>query len=125
MKEDSDILRSIPISEYITEQLAKMPDKPDLVVAILNHNHKFDESIIRGMAQFKEAYITFTALNCYGASFGICLMGFYSWSEVLAGQLLAGLAALPFDEAAVYIGQLYRMRLLPAEPPASAPNQSL
>ena len=51
MIEDSDILRSVPVSEYITEQLATMPDKPDVVVAILNHNLKNDADIIQGMAQ--------------------------------------------------------------------------
>ena len=125
MSSDADILRSIPVSEFIEEHISAMPDRPDVLVVILNHDQQLDGVIIKGMAGFKEAYIGFTSLSVYGLpSFGICLMGFHSWTEVLAGSFLSQLASLPFDEAAVFVGSQHRMRLLPVEQPLSAGGQA-
>jgi hypothetical protein len=92
-----------------------MPDRPKVVIAIINQNREQDEVIARNMGEFKEAFLRLLPLKVFNIPYTVFLFGFEQDSPVQSGRLLEVLAMLPTYEGAIYVDGRARLRLAPTK----------
>src|SRR5260221_14727295 len=106
-----DLWDNDPLSRCISDHVQKMPDRPKVVVAIINQNREEDEAIVQSMADFKEAAIRVFALSFGEIRYTIFLFGFEGDFVGPVGKLLEVFATLPDYEGAIYVDRLARLVL--------------
>jgi hypothetical protein len=102
-----------PLTQYISEKIATMPDRPKVAVVLLNQNAELDAQIIHRLAELKEAYFHREAVKVFGLSFSYWILTVYSDTELNLCRFLEVVSTLPIDEGAVYVDGIARMRLGP------------
>jgi hypothetical protein len=108
---DPDTWGADPLSEEISSQIACMPDRPRVVIALINGVDEHDPKIMKAMSPHREAFLTVTPIKVFHIPYRIYYFGFDPDTEVTLADFLATLGAVPFMEGAIYVEGAPAIRL--------------
>jgi hypothetical protein len=114
---DPDFWDNDPVSQFITNHIQTMPDRPKVMLVIICEHMDLElpKIIARGMSEFGSAYLTALPLNILEINYTVFLFAFEIDGEERAGGMLHALATLPAFEGAVYVDGVARLRLAPTK----------
>jgi hypothetical protein len=108
---DPDSWGDDPLSKEISSQIAGMPDRPRVVIALISSSDDGDSNIIRAMAPHKAAFLNVHAIKVFDIPYRLFYFGFDSDTGVALSDFFATLSTLPFMQAGIYVEGHAAMRL--------------
>jgi hypothetical protein len=91
-----------PLSEAIDDQVAKMPDRPKVVLALIKNGKQFDGQYERVFGSLTDNYLSTLPLLIYDLPFRIVFMGFEE-ADVALPLAITKLNSEIWDEGAIYV----------------------
>ena len=100
------------LSRDISKHVETMPDRPRVVLAIVSCNRAHSLAIASGLSEFEEAFLDVLTFRASNLHFDVFLYGLDEDLKTNATRFVAAVAALPMDEAAIYVDGKARLHLI-------------
>jgi hypothetical protein len=121
----ADLLRSIWVSEFVSDLIRDMRDGPETLVFLLSQHPENYDAITSVVSKCGDSFITFSPHSIGASRFGLWILGFDADSTVSLSAFFDIVSAAPFDEGGIYIRGRHHLRLLPNEELQQPPSQTL
>ncbi len=91
-----------PLSEAIDNQIACMPDRPKVVLALIKNGKEFDGQFERVFGDVPNNYLSMLPLVVFNLPFRVVFLGFEEKDEVMPFAI-AKMNSEIWDEGAIYV----------------------
>jgi hypothetical protein len=109
---DPDVWDTDPVAQFVTELIGDMPDRPKMVVVVLNWGAKNNDVIVKAILKIKESCFKAEAYEVYGMKMFLVLLSFENDSGIGVCRLFDALSELPpTAETIVYIEGMAKFRV--------------